>query len=63
MSLKTRRRVLKYKRRLREYKMIAKGVLSTDHPVMAQIIPMRRCNLDCIYCNEYDKTRTRCRSR
>ena len=55
VSLKTRRRVLKYKRRLREYKMIAKGVLSTDHPVMAQIIPMRRCNLDCTYCNEYDK--------
>jgi MoaA/NifB/PqqE/SkfB family radical SAM enzyme len=56
VSLKTRRRVLKYKRRLREYRLIAKGVLSTDHPVMAQIIPMRRCNLDCVYCNEYDKT-------
>jgi MoaA/NifB/PqqE/SkfB family radical SAM enzyme len=56
VSLKTRRRVLKYKRRLREYKLIVKGVLSTDHPVMAQIIPMRRCNLDCVYCNEYDKT-------
>jgi MoaA/NifB/PqqE/SkfB family radical SAM enzyme len=34
--------------------MIAKGVLSTDHPVMAHIIPMRRCNLSCTYCNEYD---------
>ena len=56
VSLKTRRRVLKYQRRLREYKLIVKGVLSTDHPVMAQIIPMRRCNLDCVYCNEYDKT-------
>jgi len=55
VSLTTRRRVLKYKRRLREYKLIAKGVMSTDHPVMAQIIPMRRCNLDCTYCNEYDK--------
>ncbi len=47
--------MLTYKRRLREYKLIVKGVLSTDHPVMAQIIPMRRCNLDCTYCNEYDK--------
>ena len=55
LSLKTRRRISTYKRRLREYKLIAKGVLSTDHPVMAQIIPMRRCNLDCTYCNEYDK--------
>lgn len=55
VSLKSRRRGLARKRRLREYKMIVKGVLSTDHPVMAQIIPMRRCNLDCTYCNEYDK--------
>ncbi len=55
MSLKARRRILTCKRRLREYKLIVKGVLSTDHPVMAQIIPMRRCNLDCTYCNEYDK--------
>jgi len=34
--------------------MIAKGIASTDHPVMAHIIPMRRCNLACTYCNEYD---------
>jgi MoaA/NifB/PqqE/SkfB family radical SAM enzyme len=34
--------------------MIAKGVLSTDHPVLAHVIPMRRCNLSCAYCNEYD---------
>jgi len=36
--------------------MIAWGVLDTAHPIMAQIIPMRRCNLDCAYCNEFDKT-------
>jgi len=34
--------------------MIAKGLASTDHPVMAHIIPIRRCNLSCTYCNEYD---------
>ncbi|HWQ55315.1 MAG TPA: radical SAM protein [Bryobacteraceae bacterium] len=34
--------------------MIAKGLFSTDHPVMAHVIPMRRCNLACAYCNEYD---------
>jgi len=34
--------------------MIAKGLLSTRHAVMAHIIPMRRCNLSCAYCNEYD---------
>ena len=35
--------------------MIAKGLLSKDHPILAHIIPMRRCNLACAYCNEYDK--------
>ena len=34
--------------------MIAKGLVSTDHPVDVHIIPMRRCNLACAYCNEYD---------
>ena len=41
-------------RRLREWAMIAKALVSTDHPVMAHIIPIRRCNLSCAYCNEYD---------
>jgi MoaA/NifB/PqqE/SkfB family radical SAM enzyme len=41
-------------RRAREIRMILKGLLSTDHPVLAHIIPMRRCNLSCTYCNEYD---------
>jgi MoaA/NifB/PqqE/SkfB family radical SAM enzyme len=27
---------------------------STHHPILAQIIPIRRCNLACTYCNEYD---------
>jgi MoaA/NifB/PqqE/SkfB family radical SAM enzyme len=34
--------------------MIFKGLASTDHPVLAHVIPMRRCNLACGYCNEYD---------
>src|SRR5277367_3810252 len=40
--------------RARELKMIAKALASTKHPVLVHIIPMRRCNLDCGYCNEYD---------
>src|SRR5713101_7832075 len=40
--------------RLREWRMIAKGLFSTRHPILAHIIPMRRCNLSCAYCNEYD---------
>lgn len=42
------------KRRLRELKMIGWGVVHTDHPIMAHIIPIRRCNLSCTYCNEFD---------
>src|SRR5215213_284451 len=38
----------------REFKFLAKGLLSTKHPILAHIIPMRRCNLACTYCNEYD---------
>jgi len=34
--------------------MILKGILSTDHPIMAHLIPIRRCNLSCTYCNEFD---------
>jgi MoaA/NifB/PqqE/SkfB family radical SAM enzyme len=41
-------------RRIREFRMIAAGLRSTDHPVLAHVIPMRRCNLSCGYCNEYD---------
>ncbi len=41
-------------RRLRELRMIARGVADTGHVVMAHIIPMRRCNLACAYCNEFD---------
>jgi MoaA/NifB/PqqE/SkfB family radical SAM enzyme len=54
LSPGVRDRVIAGKRRLRELKMIAKGVVSTDHPVMAHIIPIRRCNLACKYCNEFD---------
>jgi len=53
-KFKFRRDVRALNRRLREWRMIVKGVASKDHPVMAQIIPIRRCNLSCTYCNEYD---------
>ncbi|MGC1910778.1 MAG: radical SAM protein, partial [Candidatus Acidiferrales bacterium] len=41
-------------RKLREIRFLAKGVLSTRHPLLVHIIPTRRCNLACTYCNEYD---------
>src|ERR1700740_1547660 len=35
-------------------RMVVKGLASTDHPLLAHIIPIRRCNLACEYCNEFD---------
>ena len=34
--------------------MVAKALKSRHHPILAHVIPMRRCNLSCTYCNEYD---------
>src|SRR5277367_114674 len=53
-SFKLRRNWRSVHRRVREWGMILKGLASTDHPVLAHVIPMRRCNLACGYCNEYD---------
>ena len=49
-----RRAFLAAHRRTRELQMIGKGLASTDHPILAHVIPMRRCNLACAYCNEFD---------
>ena len=38
--------------------MFVRAMQSASHPILAQIVPIRRCNLDCAYCNEYDKTST-----
>ena len=49
-----RRRMRAVTRKLRELGSIGSALLSTGHPYMAHIVPMRRCNLACTYCNEYD---------
>ncbi|HYZ82923.1 MAG TPA: radical SAM protein, partial [Bryobacteraceae bacterium] len=53
-SFRAMRKWKALKRRAREMQMIVKGALKTDHPILAHIIPIRRCNLSCTYCNEYD---------
>ena len=40
--------------RMRELRGVLKGLVSTRHPLLAHIIPVRRCNLACTYCNEFD---------
>jgi MoaA/NifB/PqqE/SkfB family radical SAM enzyme len=44
------------RRKVREVRVFARAMQSGSHPILAQIVPIRRCNLDCSYCNEYDKT-------
>ena len=44
------------KARIRAHELwkIGRGLVSTDHPILAHLVPMRRCNLACTYCNEFD---------
>jgi MoaA/NifB/PqqE/SkfB family radical SAM enzyme len=51
---KLRRRLKSASRGVRGAGKILGAFLSTDHPLLAHIIPIRRCNLACKYCNEYD---------
>lgn len=46
------------KLKFREASFISRALLSSRHPVLAHLIPMRRCNLACGYCNEYDHSST-----
>jgi MoaA/NifB/PqqE/SkfB family radical SAM enzyme len=50
-----KRRIKAATRKLRELGLVGHALASTRHVVMAQIVPMRFCNLSCAYCNEYDK--------
>jgi hypothetical protein len=42
-------------RKARSAREFLRGLTDTSHPLLVQIIPIRRCNIDCGYCNEYDK--------
>lgn len=53
-ALRWRRRFRAVHRRARELRMIFRGLVSTEHPILAHLIPIRRCNLSCAYCNEYN---------
>src|SRR6187431_2299376 len=45
----------KASRTVRSVREFARGLAATDHPLLVHLIPIRRCNIDCGYCNEYDK--------
>src|SRR3977135_4352791 len=54
LSVRMRRRLRFANTRARELFGVVKGLLSTRHPLLVHIIPIRRCNLACTYCNEFD---------
>lgn len=45
----------KLSRNARATREFARGLLHTGHPLLVHIVPVRRCNIACGYCNEYDK--------
>ena len=45
----------KTSRKLRSVREFIRGLAGTDHPLLVHLVPIRRCNIDCGYCNEYDK--------
>jgi MoaA/NifB/PqqE/SkfB family radical SAM enzyme len=49
-----RRRIKAVHRNMRGAIKMARALADTDHPLLAHIIPVRRCNLACTYCNEFD---------
>src|SRR2546423_7529883 len=53
-TIRWRKKIDSAGRKMRQAQMIATALKSRHHPILAQIIPVRRCNLACTYCNEFD---------
>src|SRR3979409_272721 len=53
-SVALRRKFRAAERNVHGLWQILKAVVSTYHPLLAHLIPIRRCNLACTYCNEFD---------
>src|SRR5215831_4526593 len=49
-----RRGIVVLARGFHGWSKIARAFVATHHPLLAHLIPIRRCNLACKYCNEYD---------
>jgi len=54
LGITLRRRICAWDRRRREVRMFAAAMRYRTRPIVAQIVPIRRCNLACTYCNEFD---------
>jgi MoaA/NifB/PqqE/SkfB family radical SAM enzyme len=54
IPLSVRRKIHSTFFQLRQAGVVAKAMKSRRHPIVAHIVPIRRCNLACTYCNEFD---------
>src|SRR5919106_6843421 len=54
MLLSISRRWRRLGRRVRQARMLAQSFRYATRPIAAHLIPTRRCNLACTYCNEFD---------
>jgi MoaA/NifB/PqqE/SkfB family radical SAM enzyme len=52
--MRLRKRIRGISRKLRALREGMRALAGRGHPVLAQVVAMRRCNLACAYCNEYD---------
>ena len=52
--MKLRKQIRRISRKLRAAREGAWALIDRHHPILVQLVPMRRCNLACAYCNEYD---------
>lgn len=51
-----RRQLMTWQKRLKMVRVGIRALGSKEHPILVHIVPIRRCNLACGYCNEYDHT-------
>jgi MoaA/NifB/PqqE/SkfB family radical SAM enzyme len=49
-----RRKLRAFSFHARQARVVAKAMKWRRQPIVAHIVPIRRCNLSCTYCNEYD---------
>jgi MoaA/NifB/PqqE/SkfB family radical SAM enzyme len=54
ITTRIRRKIRGFSRHLRQVRVVAKALHSPRHPIVVHIVPIRRCNLSCTYCNEFD---------
>jgi MoaA/NifB/PqqE/SkfB family radical SAM enzyme len=47
-------RIHRLERKFRQARVVVRALESPRHPILAQLVATRRCNLACTYCHEFD---------